>query len=218
MMRIVSGVELELSDRALLAAGRAEPAVVLLIETALDMRDHADVHAETVAGVVLEMEAPAEMAPDALERAFAAIDAGATGISRRRSVRAIDDAPIRMPARLATIMRDAARTTGWRSLGPGIRGLDLGLPGEVRAQILRIAPSAATPRHTHAGREATLCLSGGFSDGRGSYGPGDVVFADGDVTHRPVADADGPCYVLAVTDARLRMTGMFGLLQRLLGR
>ncbi|MBL4544621.1 MAG: cupin domain-containing protein [Oceanicaulis sp.] len=34
------------------------------------------------------------------------------------------------------------------------------------------------PHHGHDGTEFTLVLSGGFSDGRGSYGPGDVCMAN----------------------------------------
>ena len=63
----------------------------------------------------------------------------------------------------------------------------------------------------------TLCLIGGYSDGRGSYGPGDVSIADPTVTHQPKADDDGVCFVLAVTDAGLKFEGVLGAIQKLIG-
>ncbi len=66
------------------------------------------------------------------------------------------------------------------------------------------------PSHTHAGLELTLVLQGGFCDRTGHFLRGDVAEADSDVDHRPVADDDGPCLCLAVTDAPLRLTGRVG--------
>ena len=49
----------------------------------------------------------------------------------------------------------------------------------------------------------TLVLAGGFSDGDGHYQRGDFSFSDGEVDHSPVADDDGECLCLTVTDAPL---------------
>jgi putative transcriptional regulator len=53
----------------------------------------------------------------------------------------------------------------------------------------------------------TLVLAGGFSDGNRQYQRGDFSFCDGQDDHSPVADDDGECLCLTVTDAPLRLTG-----------
>ncbi len=61
-------------------------------------------------------------------------------------------------------------------------------------------------------------LTGGFSDGRASYGPGEVCMANPDTIHKPVADEGEVCIVLAVTDGPLAFTGALGWIQRALSR
>ena len=81
-------------------------------------------------------------------------------------------------------------------------------------RIFRLAPGAIVPRHTHDGEEATLVLTGGFSDAVGHYVRGDVAIADPSVTHRPVTDTDEPCISLAVTTGPLRLPGLIGQLMK----
>jgi putative transcriptional regulator len=115
-------------------------------------------------------------------------------------------------------IRTAESRRGWKGVAPGLRRLQLDFGGAAEAEIIRIDPGVAIPWHTHKGQELTLCLVGGFSDARGSYGPGDVSIADSSVRHQPRADSDGPCFVLAVTDAGLRFEGLLGAIQKLMGR
>jgi putative transcriptional regulator len=217
MMRLEPAREINETTEAMLASGRADPAIALFLDCVLDMRRAADPTAAALAGAVLESETPVEMRTDALERALAAIEAG---VGRpAKTARATDIYPelIQVPDALRETIRRAEETSGWRSAMPGIRQLPLDMGGTVKAEIMRISPGAATPRHTHKGREATLCLVGGFSDHRGSYGPGDVALADSGVTHQPRGDADGVCFVLAVTDGDLKFEGAIGLIQKLFG-
>lgn len=95
---------------------------------------------------------------------------------------------------------------GWKRR---MRGLDeCVLPvGGARVSLMRIHQGAAMPKHTHAGNELTLVLTGGFTDARGSYLRGDVAVTDQHVDHQPVADLDEDCLCLAVVDAPLRLTG-----------
>ena len=216
MNRVETGKEIDVASLAALASGRTDPAVAMLVETALDMRGRAEPAAEAISGAFLEVEAPVETSPEALARVMAVIDAD-TPVVPRGGSRPADRSEIRVPARLMQAIDAAERARGWRAVGPGIRVLSLDIPGPARSEIIRIDAGGAVPRHTHVGGELTLCLAGGFSDEGGAYGPGDVVYADAKVTHRPVADADGPCYVMAVTDAGLRLTGLLGVLQRLVG-
>lgn len=84
--------------------------------------------------------------------------------------------------------------------------------GGPKVRLMRIRAGTAMPRHTHGGSELTLVLSGGFSDETGHFLRGDFVATDGSVDHQPVADDDGDCICLAVTDAPLRLTGPLGRL------
>lgn len=77
-------------------------------------------------------------------------------------------------------------------------------------RLLRIKAGKTVPRHTHEGLEITLCLSGGYQDGGKRYARGDFQVADASVDHRPVADPDEDCIVLAVVERRIRLTGMLG--------
>ena len=87
--------------------------------------------------------------------------------------------------------------------------------GDAMAEILRIAPGAAAPRHTHSGDEYTLVLTGAFHDDAGLYRAGDIAIADPGVTHRPTAEPGAVCYSFAVTDGPLKFTGAMGLLTTL---
>ena len=73
--------------------------------------------------------------------------------------------------------------------------------------LYRIAAGGRIPEHRHGGSEMTLVLEGGFSDGHGSYHPGDFVYHHGEDCHAPVAFESEDCICLAVLDAPLRFTG-----------
>jgi putative transcriptional regulator len=213
MLKVTSGKVMDEASRAALASGRAEPALALLIDSLLEMRGLSAAEGCAIAGAALEAETPAEMSPDALDRVFAAIEKG--GAPKK----ATSEYPelIRLPRGLVDAILAAEAETGWGGAAPGVRKLKLNLGGEARAEIFRIDAGVAIPWHTHKGQEITLCLSGGFSDGRGSYVPGDVTTADPTIRHQPIADYDGPCFVLAVTDAGLKFEGVLGAIQKLIG-
>ncbi|MEM6626712.1 MAG: cupin domain-containing protein [Pseudomonadota bacterium] len=214
-----------MSDDAVAAvvSGRTDPAVVLLSDTMRALRGAEADTGESVAGVLLETETPAEMSDGAFDRLMAAIDedefgADPTWKKAAASAGSAINELIALPEPLREAALDAAGDSGWRFAGPGIRILPLNVDGRAEAEIIRIEPGSSTPRHTHDGVEFTLCLSGGFTDERGSYGPGDLSVADPGVTHRPTADDGEVCFVLAVRDAGLRFTGVLGALQRVFGR
>lgn len=100
------------------------------------------------------------------------------------------------------------RTLGgvrWRPVSFGIRQMevaDIGESGKVR--LMRLAPGTGVPHHAHQGTELTLVLSGGFSDRFGRYEPGDIVEADADDDHHPLADDTEGCVCLLATEAPLR--------------
>jgi len=212
MLKVTSGQVMDDASRAALASGRAEPALGLLIYSLMEMKGLSDREGEVIAGAALEAEAPVDMASDALDRAFAAIEKGGA----RRPAPEYSEL-IKLPRGLVDAILSAEAGSGWSGAGPGVRKLKLNLGGEARAEVIRIDSGVAIPWHTHKGQEVTLCLVGGYSDGRGSYGPGDVVTADPTIRHQPIADDDGPCFVLAITDAPLKFEGVIGVIQKIIG-
>jgi len=100
----------------------------------------------------------------------------------------------------------------WRWSGAGLLSyaLPIGKRHGGMVSLLKVAPGAGLPLHTHAGDEITLVLSGGYTVGSTAFRRGDVEIADGAVEHRPLAMLDQPCICLAISDAPLRFSGTFG--------
>lgn len=118
-----------------------------------------------------------------------------------------------LPAPLRALLPDPD-CIAWRWSGKGLQScaLKVSKPRGGMVSLLRVAPGAGLPVHTHGGDELTLVLSGGFTDEQGAFRRGDVEYADGAVSHEPIAMAGEACICLAVTDAPLRFGGRFGWL------
>jgi putative transcriptional regulator len=174
------------------------------------MRGISDSEGEIIAGIALEGEAPVEMSVDALAMAFAAIERG--GLARKRELTYPELAAL--PARLREAIESAESRSGWKTIGLGVRSLDLGAPGALKAEIVRVAPGMTVPRHTHKGRELTLCIHGEYMDSGAVYGPGDFSIRDPSVHHEPKALDGGPAYALSVPDAGLKFDGLLGVFQK----
>ena len=177
------------------AAGALAPAQALLADTHLRLKPAARAHANALAvagGALLEAIEPVETA--ALP--FATID------------RADDDAPA--PDRLIAaraLIEAAARTPEklqWRWRAPGLKELRLPVPG---ASLIRLAGGGALAPHGHTGEELTLVLSGAFSDCAGTYGVGDIGFADEGFDHSPHVPPGDDCICLVATSGALTFHG-----------
>jgi putative transcriptional regulator len=207
------------------AAGTLDPAYALLVETQGAIR--ADVgrvlaQSDVVSASIMETSASAEMSDSALDRALAAIDALEAGpaesVEAGMAAGAAMEEVLALPEPLRSAVLEAIGRRGWQVLGNGLKRLRIDAGSDLETELYRIAPGARIPRHTHAGPEYTLVVAGGFTDERGSYGPGDVCRNGPEDTHTPVADEDGVCYALAVREGGLRFKGVLGALQRLFVR
>lgn len=116
------------------------------------------------------------------------------------------------PGPLRRYLGLSARDIPWRRSMPGVRQHVAEERDGVEATLYWIKAGSKMPHHTHDGEEFTLVLRGGFTDVTGHYARGDVAVADGDLDHRPMADADEDCICFAVTTAPLRLTGPVGKL------
>jgi putative transcriptional regulator len=126
------------------------------------------------------------------------------------------------PEELRPAFAQALARSRWSFAGPGLRTLNLDIPGANRfgeqPQVLKIEPGYGAPRHGHGAMELTLVLEGAFRDETGVYGPGDLAIASNSLTHRPVAAPGPTCLAYAVSLAPMKFTGLLGMAQRLLTR
>lgn len=208
------------SDDLLLrhAAGRLSAGPALVVATHLTVCPHCRAVtrlSEAVGGVLLAEEAPATMAPDALDRALARLDMPAS--TPRPALVVPELAPgLPMPRPLHDIARGP-----WRWAAPGVSRIRLNLAGpktRERAYLLRVAPGSTLPEHGHRGQELTCVLAGRFRDNTGTYAQGDVAEMDVAHEHQPVAEPGEACICLIVTQGRLRMHGLLArALQPLVG-
>ncbi len=187
---------------------------------------------EQVGGAVLAMGEKAPLSSGLQQKIMAALEDPAfediEGQGEGGFHQPLQDGDILLPRSLSQILRaagvDDLTSLNWRKIGGyGEADLPLSLfakkaaeipPGTLedapRVRLLRLAPGAAMPRHTHKGKELTLVLHGGFKDSAGNYEVGDLIFADSDIDHAPEASHDGPCLCLAITDGPLHLTGLLG--------
>ncbi|MEM6382349.1 MAG: ChrR family anti-sigma-E factor [Pseudomonadota bacterium] len=137
----------------------------------------------------------------ALSDIFASIDGaenGAASIEAHRSVS------------IEMFIGMSVADVPWKRVMPGIAEHRLPDVDGAEVSLLRIDGGKSVPVHTHHGSEITVVLQGGFSDGTGHYGVGDIAYADDAVNHRPVADEGEVCICFAVVDAPVELTGPFG--------
>jgi len=211
-----------LLDYAAGALGEAE-ALVVATHLALCPACRAEVAAmEAVGGALLEtIPAGPETAAgldDVLARVLARLDEPerpAPVPAAARAIAAEAGGPL-LPEPLRSYVGGDLGGISWTPVMRGLdeRPLDLDRRGADAAKVrmLRIHPATAMPQHTHRGREMTLVLAGGFRDATGHYLRGDLALTDASVNHTPVADEDGACVCLVLTEAPVRLTGVLGRL------
>jgi putative transcriptional regulator len=129
-------------------------------------------------------------------------------------------APSHMP--LGEVPHPLARLIGanldevrWRWIGPGLWHRPLPVGGGGSLQLLRGAPSARVPEHTHGGGELTLVLRGALVDATGRYGPGDITDLDEAIEHHaPEADVREGCICVIANEHPTRFRGLLARLMQ----
>tara|TARA_R110002167_G_scaffold23721_3_gene84109 strand:+ start:1702 stop:2358 length:657 start_codon:yes stop_codon:yes gene_type:complete len=194
------------------AAGSMGEPMALLLATHLTLCPQCRGEAarlDALGGALLESLEPEPVSDTALQALLDQLDSEPESPPIAKPEPKSEDGAL-LPRPLMDYIGGPLSAVRWQRFG-GLSIAELEVGGrEVHTRLMRIASGMAMPRHTHEGNELTLVLSGGFSDSRGHYLRGDVATTDSSVDHQPVADADGDCLCLAVTDAPLRLTGRFG--------
>ncbi len=163
---------------------------------------------EAVGGAVLEGLEPTALAPDALSRMRALVDADEVR-APARPVEAPEVDGIRLPDSLR-----GCEIGPWRWVGPGRRMSRISVAHDPDANLilLKVGPGLALPDHGHVGKEFTYIVSGSYSDRFGQFKVGDLAEMDDDVEHQPIVDPDSACICLAALEGKMRFNGFFGRL------
>ncbi|MGJ8616830.1 MAG: ChrR family anti-sigma-E factor [Sulfitobacter sp.] len=168
---------------------------------------------DAVGGSLMDNTSAAELSDQSLERALARLDVPAVKTPTRKAAK-----PGTLPAPLQDYVGGDLESIKWRPIGMGVKQAILSTSSDATARLLYIPAGVAMPDHSHSGNEMTLVLQGAFFDEDDRFARGDVEFADGSVTHTPVADIGEDCICLAVTDAPLQFKGWLPrIVQRFVG-
>ncbi len=165
---------------------------------------------EATAGAMLE-----QIAPQPVRSAgFSAVAARLGPQEAAQTATASAPAEDGLPRPLREYLGIGLKDIRWRWSGTGLQSFALPMRKARGGMVslLKVAPGAGLPMHTHTGDEMTLVLSGGYTVGESAFRRGDVEIADGSIEHSPTAMTDRPCICLVVTDAPLRFSGSFGWL------
>ncbi len=86
-----------------------------------------------------------------------------------------------------------ARAEGPLSWRRGLSGVHYAPAGAPGTKFMKLEAGQSAPMHGHGGLEATVVLSGRFSDGHGTYCRGDLVLGEPGMRHKPAAVGDESC-------------------------
>lgn len=102
-------------------------------------------------------------------------------------------------------------STNWRK--SWLAGIDIAPLGSPDARLIKLKDGQSVPQHNHSEFEATVVLSGSFSDEFGNYSVGDIVFSDSSVSHAPrvISGEDCICYVGRQSGWSKRLTYALGI-------
>ena len=101
----------------------------------------------------------------------------------------------------------------WKRVSPSLHEATL-KTGQDKYEVClhRINKGGKVAEHDHTGFEATVVLTGSFSDGDGTYTQGDFVVKEPGQVHRPTATQDQDCLCLSIISAPVKLTGPLGKL------
>jgi putative transcriptional regulator len=158
---------------------------------------------------------PDDMLASLLGRLDEPAPAAPAGLAGPLAAPAVDPRGL-VPAPLFGLTGDLDRAS-WRRVFPGIHTLELPSLGDGKlVKVHRFAAGMRVLPHDHPGLEATLVLSGGFTDDDGHFLRGDVSMRDHTRPHEQRIDPGEPCVWLWVGDGEFIPRTLVGRLLRFL--
>lgn len=172
---------------------------------------------EAVGASLLDELTPVSMEAGSLDALLARLDDEAPlpekVVRHPSSYSGASEKDIVLPQPLRGYVGGDLEAVTWRPVIRGLEEAELPVSGpEFNVRLIRVAPGAAMPQHSHQGSELTLVLTGAYQDDSGRFARGDVQIADGEVDHQPVAEEGEACVCLIVTNAPIKLTGRLGRL------
>jgi putative transcriptional regulator len=153
---------------------------------------------EAASGAALKDIEAAQVAPDALARVTARLDAKLiTPIQVQADTRPLLD---RLPL----------KPRKWVAPGVWVAGVDTPHAANNRVYVLSVGPGMPTARHEHSGAEFCTVLTGAYRDELGLFSAGDFAAAESDLNHQPMVEGDEACVCLFATEGRLKPKGLIG--------
>lgn len=170
---------------------------------------------ESLGGCLLEKTQSEALSEGALARVLAAIDRpGAMAEERNASV----------PGYLArfdlpqTLRRQTIGPRQWLTPSIWFAPVNLSPRASARTYLVYGRKNTSLPRHTHAGRELTAVLAGGYRDTLGDFDAGDFVETDETVLHAPSVTTDDACLCLITSDGPMKLRGFLARLVQICAR
>ena len=198
------------------AGGSLPLALEVLVETHISMNPTSARSIRMllqIGGALMENSEPVSMSEGSFEKLMEEFDCGEDDVVQNE----VSNDNDKLPLPLRNYISDNNFSKNWRRIGIGLSEQTVEFGDEFgSAKLYRIAPGCGVPSHSHDGNEVSLVLAGGFTDEYGSYGPGDISIQETGAIHKPVADADGECIVLAVNEGPIVLTGPVGRLLNML--
>lgn len=198
------------------AGGSLPLALEVLVETHISMNPTSARSIRMllqIGGALMENSEPVSMSEGSFEKLMEEFDSGEDDVVQNE----VSNDNDKLPLPLRNYISDNNSSKNWRRIGIGLSEQTVEFGDEFgSAKLYRIAPGCGVPSHSHDGNEVSLVLAGGFTDEYGSYGPGDISIQETGAIHKPVADADGECIVLAVNEGPIVLTGPVGRLLNML--
>ena len=127
----------------------------------------------------------------------------------------LSDSEIRIPSFISNYLFKKLDTKDWKATINNVRYANIDFKDtEFKGKFLEIPPGRSMPKHGHEGYEATLVLHGSYYDENGNYQKGDLVIANDEEVHSPVASNDG-CLCMVIYSGSLKFKGLLGSLLNL---
>lgn len=202
------------------AAGSLPPAFAVVYSSHIGMCSHCRQkvrQAESIGGTLLASEEAIPLSDGALNNLLEKLDATSRTASAQGNPptdETVKDDKV-LPPQVASLVDRPVSELKWRRAGSGvaIHKIDLGADQSANLFLMKIAAGKVLPEHGHGAHEATLVLSGAYTDKCGRFARGDIADLDAEVEHQPVVDPDAQCICLVAVDAPTRFKG---LVQRML--
>jgi putative transcriptional regulator len=164
-------------------------------------------HLEAVGGILIDESETAPVDATSLNTVMSRLDD--PEIDEEPVEAAFDQETLaKIPGPLRHYLPESLKGLNWRRIGSKVGQYNLDLKiGPYKASLMKFKAGNPMPFHTHKGMEATLVLSGSYTDQNNRFKRGDFDLKDSSHKHQPSVDPGEDCYALVIMDAPVVLAG-----------